>query len=276
MMDASSVVIAFSGHMGSGKDTIAKIVMESVPRRWFHESFANGLRNEVGDLIAVIGRDLYRGYDEESTVDDVLSGMKGAYDPAPASDVIIRLYREIHSRSTSTDVADIADIADSAVSAISGAPVGVDDGGFRGADMPTPWDRTDLMRYVLQTWGTEVRRSKDPEHWVRIARDAIGSRLSAGASVVVTDARFPNELDMVKSLGGMVVRLEVDDGTQAERIFRRDGTVVTDEMRRHPSETAADHWTGFDVIVDAVHNAGMAQEDVARLVVDSLRAQGAL
>lgn len=83
-------------------------------------------------------------------------------------------------------------------------------------------------REILQRVGTEGFRTIDPEHWVKRAADAIEARLAQGApGVVVTDVRFPNEVDMIRhAFGGIAVRVEREDGPQ--------GT----EHGAHSSETA--------------------------------------
>ena len=54
------------------------------------------------------------------------------------------------------------------------------------------------MRSLLQYWGTELRRAEDPEYWIK------KMDLSGGGLYVVSDLRFANEADYVRSLGGQV------------------------------------------------------------------------
>jgi hypothetical protein len=64
-------------------------------------------------------------------------------------------------------------------------------------------------RYVMQTLGTEWgRRTIGEDIWVRIAQKEIGRLVSNGVSVVVDDVRFPDEAEMIKRLGGAMVRVE--------------------------------------------------------------------
>ena len=60
------------------------------------------------------------------------------------------------------------------------------------------------VRQFLQNLGVAIRR-EDPEFWVRAA--GIEDALEQYGKVVVTDVRFPNELDHIDMLGGTVVRV---------------------------------------------------------------------
>lgn len=65
-------------------------------------------------------------------------------------------------------------------------------------------------RRLAQTLGTEWGRSLDPDLWVNVAMRRIDDLTSTGQHVVVTDVRFDNEATLIRSLGGMVWRIERD------------------------------------------------------------------
>lgn len=65
------------------------------------------------------------------------------------------------------------------------------------------------FRPLLQWWGTEYRRAQDPDHWVRIVEQRIHA-LDSNFSLVCTDARFLNELDMLHRRGFKVVHLDME------------------------------------------------------------------
>jgi hypothetical protein len=62
-------------------------------------------------------------------------------------------------------------------------------------------------RTVMQVWG-DWRRSADPDYFVACASIARSRALAAGLDVlVVTDIRFANEVEWVRSYGGHLVRV---------------------------------------------------------------------
>jgi len=61
-------------------------------------------------------------------------------------------------------------------------------------------------RWVLQYWGTEVcRQGFHPDIWVASLEHKI---LKCEGNIVITDARFANELNVVKKLNGKLIRIE--------------------------------------------------------------------
>lgn len=64
-------------------------------------------------------------------------------------------------------------------------------------------------RIVLQQFGTEVmRKNFHDDIWVASVESKIESYKDFGVDVVVTDARFPNEIEMIKKSGGVVIEVE--------------------------------------------------------------------
>ncbi|MBN9346622.1 MAG: hypothetical protein J0I48_10560 [Devosia sp.] len=58
-------------------------------------------------------------------------------------------------------------------------------------------------RYIMQTIGSEWGRGCiDTNLWTTIAARKVRKLLDAGLRVVIDDMRFPNELDLVRSMGG--------------------------------------------------------------------------
>lgn len=61
-------------------------------------------------------------------------------------------------------------------------------------------------RWVLQYWGTEVcRNGFHQEIWIASLENKIRTITE---DIVITDCRFPNEIEMVKKLNGISVRVE--------------------------------------------------------------------
>ena len=75
---------------------------------------------------------------------------------------------------------------------------------------PTPWLRGKTPRHAMQTLGTEWGRNCIGEDfWVFLWRmRCIDVIVGEDGRVVVDDCRFPNEAAAVRSLGGVIIKLE--------------------------------------------------------------------
>lgn len=63
-------------------------------------------------------------------------------------------------------------------------------------------------RWLMQRWGSEFRRAQDPAYWVGQVEQWIAQQMAHGRQrFVVTDVRMPNEADLVRRLGGYVLRV---------------------------------------------------------------------
>jgi len=58
------------------------------------------------------------------------------------------------------------------------------------------------VRFLMQNWGTEFRRSEDKNYWVNKWKKNV-----AGKNVVVDDCRFLNEAKAVKDNGGVIIKI---------------------------------------------------------------------
>lgn len=64
------------------------------------------------------------------------------------------------------------------------------------------------VRRLLQVFGTDIFRDMvDENFWVNKTREKVQGFLDRGIDVVVTGIRFPNEADMIKTLGGALVEV---------------------------------------------------------------------
>jgi hypothetical protein len=129
------------------------------------------------------------------------------------------------------------------------------------------WQRTPVMRAVLQYWGTQVRRAQDHDYWVKRALGQVLPSIADGRSVYFTDLRFPNEVDIPRRLGFLTVRITVSPEVQAQRLFARDGLAPNAEALAHESETALDGYEEFDLMVN---NDGPIHEAVG-VILSRLR-----
>lgn len=100
----------------------------------------------------------------------------------------------------------------------------------------------DTPRNILQKVGTEcLRRGYRQDVWIR----ALGRKIlqSPSNNWVVTDVRFPNEADAVKSWGGKVVVVNRFPVSKRWSWFRS-------ARDRHASEVAMDKYRGWDYALD--------------------------
>ncbi len=114
---------------------------------------------------------------------------------------------------------------------------------------------------LLQWWGTEYRRTQDPEYWTRQWKVAINPKANI---VLTTDMRFLNEAWTVKSVGGFTVQVNRKNA---------DGTMFVDPTRpaNHVSETQLDGYN-FDYQMTVKTGDLVLLEEWAITLVHYLRA----
>lgn len=108
-------------------------------------------------------------------------------------------------------------------------------------------------RQWLQEVGVQ-KRAQNPDYWVsqldgwvRTLYQAVGT-----TKFVITDVRFPNEAEYIRSLGGKLVRMEHGLGLE----YALAGTAAA----VHESETALDDYPDWDLVIhNNIHgNPGLA------------------
>ena len=114
-------------------------------------------------------------------------------------------------------------------------------------------DREITPRWVLQHWGTEViREGFHNDMWIASLENKIRTSKD---SIVITDCRFPNEIQAIQAQGGKIIWVQrgpLPDWYPAA-VKANEGQEVFKENLKilgiHPSETA---WAGtnFDAVVD--------------------------
>lgn len=123
----------------------------------------------------------------------------------------------------------------------------------------------------LQHWGTKLRDVHE-EIWILAVQSFVEARIAEKQSsepliVVVGDVRFPNELDWVRKIGGLSVRLTGDPQQERAKSKRN---------MQHPSETSLDQFEAdgrFDIIVDTERNNRLSTlQIVAEAIVPRLTA----
>jgi len=111
---------------------------------------------------------------------------------------------------------------------------------------------------VLQALGTEVGRRIEEDRWVKALYNNL--LVKRPTIAVIPDCRFPNEVKLVKDLGGVTIKVSR---------FNGDGTpfVATDRNPNHPSEIALDNYTDWDYALSNV-SLGKLKNDVSEVLWD--------
>jgi len=132
-------------------------------------------------------------------------------------------------------------------------------------------------RFILQQWGTEVcRKNFHDDIWIASLENKLRNSKD---DVVISDCRFPNEIQAIKQAGGIVVRVvrgpepewydaavSVNRGPNGNSTWALSGRRL-DQLGVHASETS---WVGtqFDVVLDNNSTLDNLYQQVKRLVQD--------
>ena len=125
------------------------------------------------------------------------------------------------------------------------------------------WDgnKDEAGRKLLQKWGTDIVREKDPDFWARTVVDLTIKAFDVLDYVIVDDVRFPNEIscwdNVIWPPRPFTVKVRVS----------RPGfeNHLTPEQRNHVSETALDNYDDFDVILEATTKKELHEQVIRKL-----------
>lgn len=116
----------------------------------------------------------------------------------------------------------------------------LEDRQFKEAELGKEWDGL-TPRKILQLLGTEAgRQIIHPNIWV----NALFANYKPEENWIVTDVRFPNEADIIKDKGGIMIRIN-RPGTESHC------------GGQHLSETSLDVYDKFDYVIE---NDGTVQD----------------
>ena len=119
------------------------------------------------------------------------------------------------------------------------------------------WDGTksEEGRKILQWLGTDLVRNRQPDFWVDTVCRLLSVLQDDYDFALIPDCRFPNEIYKMK---------ECFTDTVSLRVVRLDHeNALTEEQRKHPSETALDDYT-----TDYVFYAKSGREPVEKQVFE--------
>ncbi len=117
-------------------------------------------------------------------------------------------------------------------------------------------------RLVLQQWGTEVgRRAFHDDIWIASVENKL---MTAKDNIVISDCRFPNELNSIKRLGGITIRVTRGnnpvwyDAAVAYNFGNKNSLSVLMEHNVHASEYSSvgldyDYYVDNSGTVDELH-----------------------
>lgn len=112
--------------------------------------------------------------------------------------------------------------------------------------------KDEVGRHMLQYVGTDVVRAMDENFWVNKVIELLKLFGHNYDYVLIPDARFPNEIESMKS----------EFQTFSIRVYRN-GLNMSDETKNHESETALDNYV-FDYKIE---NFG-SKEDLFNAIID--------
>lgn len=228
--ESRSPILAVSGKIASGKDTIGHALAEHLygENGYRHTYFASPLKGEVDAVLNRIRN--HRTMNEDRLAERVSDHAHISYDQA--THVVSLLVQDLKSSTPPSSA----------------------------------WVKTPGVRAVLQFWGTEIRRGQDPDYWTKAMIRELAPTLADGHPVLITDCRFPNELDMTHLFYGASVRLDVPEEVQKTRLLERDGH---DVVPNHPSETALDDCKDFTVRIE--NNGKYSVTDIVKCLAPAVR-----
>jgi hypothetical protein len=121
--------------------------------------------------------------------------------------------------------------------------------------------KTDITRKILQLYGTEIFRKRvDNDWWAKLLLERC--KVSEKEVILITDVRFPNELEVFNSL--LSDELEVVS-------IRVERNINTQEIiANHDSETALDNWLEWNYVVDNNGTLDALKASAEKIVEDIL------
>ena len=102
-------------------------------------------------------------------------------------------------------------------------------------------------RGLLQKVGTDEVRHYFPNYWAEAVSCFVAATSRDRDVVIIPDARFPNEIDVMKDHNPIVYTLRIER-------FNQDGSKyinpkMTDIQHKHESETSLDFYKKFDFVI---------------------------
>ncbi len=113
-------------------------------------------------------------------------------------------------------------------------------------------------RQILQWWGTNYRRNQSENYWVGIASQRVAYLMNQNLAtrIVITDCRFPNEVEMIRqAFGGQIWQVKrpgctVPDGSHPSETtgeaFKPNAVIANDHDMRHLQQLVLGEFWAYD------------------------------
>lgn len=209
-------LIAFAGPMASGKDTLAKEIAKHIEKPVIFLSFGKALKDELNLLLSYLRQihKTYRRTEREKLKRFIVSNFK-------------------------VNIETIDYLLDYTEPMFQSSP---------NFEMNTNY-KTKEIRYLLQYWGTKIRRKQNPNYWVNLTAKDIQNAINLGQFPIITDVRFVNEMECIKGNYGFLIYLNISEEERKKRIKKRDGFTPSIEELRHSSECHYKEFHDCDLIL---------------------------
>lgn len=104
------------------------------------------------------------------------------------------------------------------------------------------------VRKALQYLGTDIRRKQNPNYWVNKMKQKLEQ--NKDKTILISDARFLNEIEMLEELDAIIICLDIDEKTRKARLKKRDGLKnIPYELKYHKSETDFRRFKNYDLVL---------------------------
>lgn len=243
-------VIILSGKLHVGKDTFAdklKLKLEKRGDSVYKVAYADSTKNDMVQIIRLI----LRGRSVEGVMRSMDIGPTYGYQ-------MTKIFNYINQ-----DLSENSDLKSEFYS-------------LNNEELQSKLKLFKHYRLIMQTYGTEIRRSLDSKYWINKVLDKIHRisdyNIRKNVDVIVPDGRFKNEIKLGEDLNSLryrvlTVRLEAPNDVIKDRIKNdpNDQEEISKETFSHSSETELDEFRDFDFFVDTT-DQDMVESTMKRLL----------
>lgn len=235
-------IIALTGLAGTGKDTVADIL---VTHAGFTKlAFADALRNEIVNAYAD---------GDASTLRALLARRDTKETPT--------------GRLAFIECQDLAFLGAVALEYARGEPSNF--AGEHASDLHSYLRAPRSPRQIMQLWGAEYRRSQSINYWTNQVASHINQlhQLDGRTRFIIPDCRFENESSLVRAMGGVVWQVVRDSAAPVEHGHAS----ATDGAKLNPS-VVIDNSSTIHSLREAVLGEWLAletQTNVLRLQIEN-------